>query len=475
MGVRAIASRWTSRVWIICIAIGVAVTLAVTFVPPLRFSYRNPPLHIVLDTVEAMIGLLVAYVMYGRFRSSRQARDLALVLALSLLGVSNLVFSVVLEVTAREAGDAFASWVPVGTRLIGTMAFAAGAFLPAQVRVPRERTFAISATFGLVVLAFIAIVFATATFLPAPLDETIDPGASQQALIVGHPALLVAQVGSMILFAGAAGAFLRNAQQRSDRLYGWFGAASIFGAFARLNYFLFPSLYSDFVYVGDGFRLGFYVLLLIGVTYEIRSNWRARAEAEVLEVRHSLAQNLHDGLAQELVFIAAQTNKLAKHGAEPADLERLNSASDRAVAEARRAIAALSRPIDQSLVDALAETAEEETRRTGVALRLALKDGVEVPADCRETLVRITREAVKNAARHADATLVTVTLDGSDELCLAIRDDGIGIMRTTSTTRPDAVGIVMMRERAETIGGRLDISDVEGGGTEVRVMVPWTR
>lgn len=475
MGRGATSSRWASRVWIICIAIGLAVTLAVTFIPPLRFSYRNPALHIVLDTIEAMIGLLVAYVMYGRFRSSRQARDLAVVLALTLLGVSNLVFSVVLEVTAREAGEALASWTPVGTRLIGTMTFAVGAFIPARIRVPRARTFAIPASFGLVVVAFISIIFASASFLPTPLDVTIDPGASEQALIVGHPALLAAQVGSMILFAAAAGAFLREAQHRSDRVYGWFGAASILAAFARLNYFLFPSLYSDFVYVGDAFRLGFYGLLLVGVTYEIRSNWQARANAEVLEVRHSLAQNLHDGLAQELVFIAAQTNRLAKRGAEPSDIESLNSASDRAVAEARRAIAALSRPINEPLADAIAETAEEETRRTGIALRKALQDGIEVTADRRETLVRITREAVKNAARHADARLITVTLEASDQLHLSIKDDGIGMKKTSATARPDAVGIVMMRERAEGLGGRLDITDADGGGTEVRVVVPWEK
>lgn len=470
----ATESRWTNRVWAICIAIGLAVTLSVTFLPPLRFSYRNPALHIVLDTVEAMIAFLVAYVMYGRFRTSRQARDLALVLGLTLLGVSSLFFSVVLEVTIGEAGEVFAIWTPVGTRLMGTVAFAVAAFLPARISVSRPHAFAVSAAFAFVVLAFVLATLATAASLPSPIDASIDPGASQQVLIVGHPTLLAAQVATMILFAAAAGAFLTMSKDRSDPVYGWFGAGSILAAFARVNYFLFPSLYSEFVYVGDAFRLAFYGMLLVGAIHEIRSYWQTRAEAEVLEVRNQLAQNLHDGLAQELVFIAAQTRRLARHGATPGELDLLHSASDRAVAEARRAIAALSRPIDESLADALAEAAEEEARRRGVPLRLALQDGVDVSPDRREGLVRITREAVKNAAQHADANLITVTLDASDGLCLTIRDDGVGFRRTTLTMRRDSVGIVMMRERAEAMGGRLALSELENGGTEVRITLPWT-
>ncbi|MDQ4065618.1 MAG: ATP-binding protein [Actinomycetota bacterium] len=462
------APRYFRLAWLTCLAVGVAATLLVSLVPPLRFSYRNPGLHVVLHTTEAMIALFVAYVLYGRFRASRRARDFAVILGLSLLGISNLFFSALPEVTFRGLGDAFSVWAPLGTRLIGTSAFVVGALLPARVELGHRRASLLTAGFGAVTVAFLALVAVNAGRLPPAIPTGFDPAASENLAIAGHPVLVGAQFVMMLSYAVVAGSFLRQAQEAADRVYAWFGAAAVLSAFARLNYFLFPSLYSDFVYVGDVFRLGFYVLLLVGAIHEIRSYWQARVDAEVWEVRNALARNLHDGLAQELVFIAAQSRRFADQHEEG---RLLSSASDRAVAEARRAIAALSRPVDEPLADAIAETAEEEVRRAGLPLRLELHASVQLAPDEREALVRIVREAVKNAVRHARARVITVTLETSDAIRLRVIDDGIG-MAEDAASSPHAIGIVMMRERARAIDAHLSISAAPGGGTQVEVTLP---
>ena len=171
----------------------------------------------------------------------------------------------------------------------------------------------------------------------------------------------------------------------------WFAAGAILAAFASLNYLFFPSLYSDWVYTGDFLRLGFYLLVLVGTGREIQTYWRRLADVAVLEERRRIARDLHDGLAQELAFIAAETRGPASKAAE------------RALDESRRAIAALTRPVDEPLHVALVQAAEEVAHRVGTQIRFEGETVSTVPGDTREALIRIVREAVTNAARHGGA------------------------------------------------------------------------
>jgi signal transduction histidine kinase len=89
---------------------------------------------------------------------------------------------------------------------------------------------------------------------------------------------------------------------------------------------------------------------------------------------------------------------------------------------------------------------------------------------------RIAQEALTNVARHAQAKGVDVSLRivGS-ELVLAVRDDGRGFDPEAVRLRPAqraSLGLVSMKERAALVGGRLEISTSDGGGTEVRATFP---
>jgi two-component system sensor histidine kinase DegS len=102
---------------------------------------------------------------------------------------------------------------------------------------------------------------------------------------------------------------------------------------------------------------------------------------------------------------------------------------------------------------------------------------VEIDADAEAQVIRIVQEAITNVTKHADAqrALVSLVLNG-DYICAIIEDDGKGF---TPHTDPDRktwhFGLRIMAERAEEIGGDLQIVTVPGQGTKVILNVPCRR
>ncbi|HXG77025.1 MAG TPA: ATP-binding protein, partial [Gaiellaceae bacterium] len=305
------------------------------------------------------------------------------------------------------------------------------------------------------------------TRLPVGVETELagDPGRPH---LDGHPAVLAVQLVTMALFAAAAVGFARRAARTGDELLRWLALGAVFGAFARVNYFLYPSLYSDWVYTGDVFRLLFYGSLLVGAAREIHGYWRSLAHTAVLEERRRIARDLHDGAAQELAFILRRLRAL--RGVEEALVAPVLAAAERGLEESRRAIAALSRPLDEPLDRALAAAVEHVAARAGVRLVLDLAENVRVAPDLREGLVRIACEAVNNAATHSGAGLVRVELENGDAIRLRVEDEGAGF--DPASLAPSAgrgFGLASMRERAEQLGARLTIDTRPGAGTRVEV------
>jgi signal transduction histidine kinase len=324
-----------------------------------------------------------------------------------------------------------------------------------------------------VVLALSAAAVAIlAPSLPQAIDPQLSPEASDRPRIVGHPAILALQAIAALLYASAAVGFTRAARRRGDELTAWFALASTLGAFARVNYLLFPSLYSEWVYTGDLFRLGFFLVVLIGAVREIQSSQQDAIEAAELRERRRVARDLHDGLAHELAFIVAQSNRLSgKEGNELA-LRHLTAAAERALDESRDAIALLARPVEAPFGAVVAQAALEVGARFDVALRLDVADSGDADAETRESLVRIVREAITNAARHGAAKTVTVKLRRDESLRLLIVDDGIGFDPAAPPHPGRGFGLRSMRERAEARGGVLRIASRRGQGTEIEVVLP---
>jgi signal transduction histidine kinase len=436
-----------------------ALTAVASLAPGVTLAYSSPQLHIALETATALIAFLVAFLVYGRFRERKRLDDLVLACALVLIASTSLVFSALPHSVPAEGSRNFSVWASVGGALLGALTLALAAFAPStRVSSPRRATViaALSCVGALVATASVVALFGNGVDPEIPLD--LSPDAAHRPILLGQHFLLGTQIVGVLLFIVASLGFIQRGERDNDELMRWFAAGAALSAFARFNYFLFPSLYSDWVFTGDFLRLGFCLLLLAGAAREIGSYWRRLASMAVLEERRRIARELHDGVAQELAYIVAESS-----GA-------LAAAAERALDESRRAIAALTRPVDEPLELALVQAAEEVAGRVGVQLRIDVCKGTRVSPDEREALIRIVREAITNAGRHGGAENVSVELTNGHGTFLRIADDGSGF--DPAHTRVGGFGLVSMRERTEALGGRFKLSSAAGGGTRIEVRLP---
>lgn len=443
------------------------LTLALVSRPDMPYAVASPALHAAMDTATAIVGLLAAALAAGRFRRDRLAPDLALAVAFVVFGATNLLFS--LAPVLLDAGDSFSTWASVGGRQLGAALFCLAAFLPIRrVQAPVAARLTAAAGGSFVLLGVGVAVFDGR--LPVGVGLVVGTPPDALPVLVAHPVVTGVQAFAFGLFAAAAVGFWRRAQ-RGDELSAWLAAAAVLGAFARLHFGLFPSLYADVVYSGDVLRGGFYGLVLTGVAREVVKYWRELADAAVLEERRRMARDLHDGLAQELAFVATEAQALAKKGSGQERARLIGSAAVRALDESRRAIAALTRPIDEPLESAVVQTVEEIADRLGAHVHLDVTPGLEVEAATREALLRIVREAVTNAVRHGNASEVTVRLTKTDVVHLEIVDDGDGF-DPAALRDGQRFGLVSMRERAASLGGAFRIDSSPGAGARVQVVLP---
>ncbi|MFF0039304.1 sensor histidine kinase [Streptomyces mirabilis] len=207
-------------------------------------------------------------------------------------------------------------------------------------------------------------------------------------------------------------------------------------------------------------------------------------EAGVADERRRLAAEIHDTIAQGLTGIIAQLQVVA--GATDLTtarihLERASGLARHSLGEARRSVHNLA-PValaDDGLPEALKKTVAEWTERTGIRAEFTVTGTTEqLHEEIAATLLRIVQEALSNAARHAHATRLGVTLSFlGDEVILDIRDDGQGFdpLALPERTRAGGFGLDGMRARAERVAGTLTVEAEPGHGTAVSAHVPLVR
>lgn len=194
---------------------------------------------------------------------------------------------------------------------------------------------------------------------------------------------------------------------------------------------------------------------------EARRRALSRNTLEVLEMeRRSIARALHDDVGQ--TFAALQL------AIERGDEATQTVALFAAVTDGVRALQHELRPPgldDLGLVAAIRSHATREARRGGFELSLVLDD-LDVDRELATTCFRIAQEALANIVRHARATRVEVSLHTvSGQLDLVVRDDGIGFDPARAHT---TFGLLAMTERAELVGGRVEITSAPAAGTTIR-------
>jgi signal transduction histidine kinase len=450
-------------------ALSASVTLLFALDPGLHVAYRDPALHAALETAAALVTLLAAYLALGRFQARGSLDGLLLVCGLTLLAVSDLTFAAIPAALRGDRHGVFATWSVIVGRLGGAVLFAASSFAPAR-RLPRKK---LAAVVALALCAlYVAATAITVALLGSHLPRGLNPAVGgARPRLNAIAAVSAVQLLSVAIFAAAAWGFLRRAERSRDRFVRWLAIAAVIAAASRVNYYLYPSLYSQWVYVGDGFRLLFCILLLVGSFAEIQGYWRRLTGAAVLEERRRLARDLHDGLAQEIAYISRNAAWLASNGSDAVVAERIRAAADRAFDEARRAITVLAAPVDAPAEEVLSAALRTVAARHDTRLELDLAGAEPLEPERLEAVVRVACEAVANAARHSGAGTVRVELEhkrNRNRVRLRVVDLGTGFDPDAEAT---GYGLVSMRERAEAIGGRIWIDSAPGRGTIVEALL----
>lgn len=460
---RTDAARRVTGAVLVTAAVSVAATVAIALLPSLRTASGQPSEQAALATAVSLTALLTACLIAGRLRRRRLLSELLLVAALVVLAVSSLLFETVPALTGPARTEQLLP--DVAGSVLGALLLVLAAFVPGR-RLTRPGPVTAGAAAALAAAALGAYLMhaQAAGQLPQLLTGTASagPGASGLPLLPGAELLLAVTYG----LAGAG--FLVRYHRLGDGFAGWLSVAAVVSAGAHVSGFLYPVLAARPDYVSEAFRLLFYAVLLTGAVREIWSYWHALPAAAVREERRRIGHDLHDGMAQELAYLARHLDSLAG-GADAETVGRLRRAVARAQRESRQAIRALAPPREEALETALREAAAQIADRYGVEVRARIEHDVRLPAASAEALLRAAREAMANAARHSTAGSVCLTLRRERQhVRLRVSDAGCGF---DPQARRGGCGLGLMRERVRAAGGELRIRSVPGSGTEVEVVL----
>jgi signal transduction histidine kinase len=121
----------------------------------------------------------------------------------------------------------------------------------------------------------------------------------------------------------------------------------------------------------------------------------------------------------------------------------------------------------------LASALQHHGERLGLAVSVSVTGILELSRTVEETLWRIGQEAMNNASKHAGVTEIGLELTmRSGEVHMRIADAGQGIAESEEDRAGDSFGLAIMQERAEAVGGRLQVRSAPGEGTAIEVAVP---
>ena len=431
-----------------------ALTAIVIVVPASRVGLDSETAGAIVITARGMAELFAACLIGGRFRRTAARADGIAAVGLGVVAVADLAFALG---RATVAPDAISTAPVLPYQLVGAGLLAVAAFTPERATVIRPRRRLV-----------VGVTAALALFVLALQEAHVAPravpaGGSEP---VGIVALRIAVFG---LLAAAAVGFARRRSPATDPMRSWLTVALTLVALAQVYRIAAPAPATAVFTWMHVLQLGAMGALLCGCVAQIRSYQARLAEVAVHDERRRMARDLHDGLAQEVAFIASQTKYLAGRTGDDR-MSLIAASAERALDDSRFLVGTLTRAAALPLSTSIAMQAEEFARRWGLKIELRLEDA-DVAPDKRQAILRILGEALFNAARHADASTIRIALGAAGgRMLLAVRDDGRGF-------EPDQVegagfGIRSMRERAQLLGAELRLESKPGSGTQIEIALP---
>lgn len=197
----------------------------------------------------------------------------------------------------------------------------------------------------------------------------------------------------------------------------------------------------------------------------------------IIEERNMIGNELHDSLAQSLVSMRLHVKMLGEmlykkdlHSAQY-ETRRLHVALEEAHTSLRELLANFrSRMDERGLVPAIEDMVMRFSQETEISAYFQNECSEVILPPAKEIQVfRIIQEALANIRKHSEAHNARILLrnDTDDNYLLLIEDDGNGMVSNTSSSRGEHIGLAIMRERAERLGGTLQIESEPGEGTRV--------
>ncbi|MHB1007175.1 MAG: sensor histidine kinase [Chloroflexota bacterium] len=199
------------------------------------------------------------------------------------------------------------------------------------------------------------------------------------------------------------------------------------------------------------------------------------------EERYRLARDIHDGPAQVLANAVLELQYCERlltrnPSAIPGELAQLEASLRDGLVEVRRLIFDLRPPalVELGLSASLQRYAEEFRERARVEVTVSIPEIEERLTPVQEAAVfRIVQEALQNVHKHAGAKRVWLrVLPGPTDWVVEVADDGNGFVTMHTENGRPTLGLTSMRERAQAIGARLEVSSATGEGTTITVVVP---
>ena len=422
---------------------------------------RAPALRSALEMMLAFLYLSAAWLLRAQFLASRQVRDLVLVSLALALGLATICFDA-LPSALNVGGSGYLSAAGLWAHLFVAGMFAAAAASPAGKMVGPRRAIRIGALLALGPVATAALGGLIVNDLG--IDPTSRVSAPGEAFLIG----LVLGATALLLYA--AGSLARDDLRRPDRVLGLLSVTALLLTGAGLSDLTVRTLPGGAIGIGAVLQV-LAATMLLGAAVVLERRIRSRLErAAALAERRRVARDLHDGIAQDLAFIAAHGAQIAS---EMGEEHPVVIAARRALAVSRSTISDLSDPAGASAGEALDAVAQELRDRFDVAIAVHAQIDGQLPSRVGENVSRIAREAIANAARHGQARNVLVSLrQAPGGIMLRVVDDGCGIVVDDRGSTPEGFGLRSMRERAGAMGGHLTVRRVPQGGTELEVVLP---
>lgn len=202
-------------------------------------------------------------------------------------------------------------------------------------------------------------------------------------------------------------------------------------------------------------------------------------EAAVAEERAMLARELHDSIAQSLVFLKIQVQLLrtATQKGQPMQmtqaLDELDTGLRESIGDVRELLVHFrTRTNTDDIGQALQETLQKFQHQTGLPAHLTIHgDGLPLPPDVQVQVLHVLQEALSNVRKHSGATQVDLEVVKGAHWCFMVRDNGIGFDTRLGHSQSH-VGMKIMRERARGIGADVEIVSKPGQGTTATLTLP---